>query len=206
MSRLDWFRNTSWNPKVEAAFFERLARARDKSQYLRIQASTLASSCPRVALLLLERYFALGEHFDMAQAHVDRATAYLSLGQVDSAILAYEAALAREATYPNLLTQAYLELPFLIATRRLSQHYGRALALLESHKHRLMFAKDRFQWNCAAALIRSDQGDGRAAQEYARNALGASSETSSGFRYHPKVGLVTSTDRALFRRLSKLAT
>jgi len=73
-------------------------------------------------LRLLERYFASGEHFDMAQAHVDRATAYLSLGQVDSAVLAYEAALAREATHPNVQTQAYLELPFLIATRRLSQH------------------------------------------------------------------------------------
>ena len=205
MSQLDWFRNTSWDAKVEAAFFARLARARDKAQYLRIQASTLASSCPRVALRLLERYFALGEDFDMAQAHADRATAYLSLGQVDSAILAYEAALAREATHPNLLTQAYLELPFLIATRRLSEHYDRAVAVLESHKHRLMFPKDRFQWNCAAALIRSDQGDRRAAQDYARNALAASTETNSGFRYHPKVGLVTSTDDALFRRLSKLA-
>lgn len=140
----------------------------------------------------------------MAQAQVDRATADLSLCHVDSAILAYEAALAREATYPNSLTQAYLELPFLIATRRLSQHYGRAIALLESHKHRPMFPKDRFQWNCAAALIRSDQGDPRAAQEYARNALAAASESNSGFSYHPKVGLVTSTDEALRKRLSEL--
>jgi tetratricopeptide (TPR) repeat protein len=182
-----------------------LARAKDKSQYLRIQASTLASSCPQAALRLLDQYFASGEHFDMAQAHVDRAAAYLCLGQVGSAILAYEAALTREASHPNLQTQAYLELPFLIATQRLSQHYDRAIALLESHKSRLMFPIDRFRWNCAVALIRSDQGDRRDAQEAARNALAASSEAKSGFRYHPEVGLVVSIDEALRKQLSELA-
>ncbi len=96
MSHGDWFRNTSWDPEIENAFFKKLARARDKCQYLRIQASTLASRCPEVALRLLDKYFALGEHFDIAQAHVDRATAFLHLNQLDSAILAYEAALARE--------------------------------------------------------------------------------------------------------------
>ena len=205
MNRHDWFRNTSWDPEIEAAFFKKLARAKDKSQYLRIQASTLASSCPQVALRLLDQYFTLGEHFDMAQAHVDRASAYLRLGQVGSAILAYEAALTRETSHPNLQTQAYLELPFLVATQRLSQHYDKAIAMLESHRNRLTFPIDRFRWNCAVALIRSDQGDRRAAQEAARNALAASSEAKSGFRYHPEVGLVASVDEALRKRLSELA-
>jgi tetratricopeptide (TPR) repeat protein len=205
LNRHDWFRNTSWDPEIEAAFFKKLARAKDKSQYLRIQASTLASSCPHVALRLLDQYFTLGEHFDVAQAHVDRASAYLRLGQVDSAILAYEAALAREASHPHLQTQAYLELPFLVATQRLSQHYDRAITLLESHRSRLMFPVDRFRWSCAVALIRSDQGDHGGAQEAARNALAASSDGTSGFRYHPKVGLVASVDEALHKRLSELA-
>jgi tetratricopeptide (TPR) repeat protein len=205
VSRHDWFRNKSWDPEIEAVFFKKLARAKDKSQYLRIQASTLASSCPQVALRLLDQYFTLGEHFDMAQAHVDRASAYLHLGQVGSAILANEAALTRETSYPHLKTQAYLDLPFLIAAQRLSQHYDTALALLESHRNRLMFPIDRFRWNCAVALIRSDQGDRRGAQEAARNALAASSEAKSGFRYHPKVGLVASVDEALHKRLSELA-
>jgi hypothetical protein len=71
MNSKDWFRNTDWNAEIEKAFFEKLRRARDKSQYIRIQASTLASSNPEVALKLLEHYFALGDKFDYAQAYVD---------------------------------------------------------------------------------------------------------------------------------------
>jgi len=201
----DWFRNTSWTPGIEDAFFEKLARAKDKSQYLRIQASTLASSSPEIALRLLDQYLALGEHFDMAQAHVDRATAYLCLGQVASAILAYETALAREESYPQLKTQARLELPFLIAERRLSQHYDRAISFLEAHKNKLMSPLDRFRWHCALALIRSEQGERRTAQGAAREALAAASETKSGFRYHQHVGLVENIDEALRQRLRELA-
>jgi hypothetical protein len=205
VNRHDWFRNTSWDPEIEAAFFKRLARAKDKSQYLRIQASTIASRFPEVALRLLDQYFASGEHSDTAQAYVDRATTYLCLGRLDSAVLAYEAALTREASCPNVQTQAYLELPFLIAKERLSQYYGMAMALLEANKSRLTFPVDRFRWNCALALIRSEQGDRHAAQQAARDALTASTEAHSGFRNHPRIGLVVTIDESLLKRLDELA-
>jgi len=205
VKRHDWFRNTSWDPEIESAFFKKLARAKDKSQYLRIQASILASHCPDVALRLLDQYFASGEHFEMAQAHVDRAAAYLCLGQLASAVLAYEAALAREASYQHSQTQACLELPLLIAKERLSQHYDRAIALLQAHKNHLTFPADRFRWNCALALIRSEQGDCPAAQQAARNALAASTEAHAGFRYHPRIGLVVAMDESLRQRLTELA-
>jgi tetratricopeptide (TPR) repeat protein len=205
MSQQDWFRNTSWDVEIEAAFQKKLARARDKSQYLRIQASTLASNHPAVALRLLDQYFALGEHFDLAQAHTDRATAHLSLGQLDGAIQAYESALSREASYPKLQTQAYLDLPFLVAAERLTQHYDRALSLLETHRDRPMFPVDHFRWNCAVALIRSDRGETPAAREAARSAIAAASKVDSGFRYHPKVGLVTNFDPTLRKQLAELA-
>lgn len=133
------------------------------------------------------------------------AHAYLSLGQIDSALLAYEAALDREMRFPHYRTQAYLELPFLIATKRLSSHYSRATTLLEKHRMQLTFALDRFRWNSAAALILSEQGDRQGAREAARNALLAASETHSGFRYHPEVGLVAGVDEAIHKRLSELA-
>src|SRR6266511_3622651 len=110
MARDDWFRNTEWDDAIEAAFLQKLHRARDKSQYLRIQASTLARCHPKVALRLLDNYFALGDHLDHAQAHVDRATACLALRDTTGAIAAYEAALAREQQYPRLLTYAWLDL------------------------------------------------------------------------------------------------
>ena len=74
---VEWFRNTTWNESIQAAFDAKLRRARRKGQYLRIQACTLARSHPEIALELLERYLALPDDFDRAQAYVDRAMAFL---------------------------------------------------------------------------------------------------------------------------------
>jgi len=131
MSSDDWYRNAEWNEAIAERFEAKLKRARRKAQYLRIQACSLARSEPRVALQLLDRYFELGDDFDQAQAYVDRATAYRSLGQLEHALKSYEQALRREAEFPNLQTQAYLELPFLIATSPIPERFDQAHALLE---------------------------------------------------------------------------
>ena len=187
----DWFRNTSWSEAIEQAFDEKLRRARRKEQYLRIQASTIAQSHPEVALRLLDRYFEMAEDFDHAQAHVDRAKAFLALNRIDDAIRSYESALERESVFPNLLTQAYLDLPYLIATRRVRSRYPRALQLLDAHKSRLMFPVDHFRWHATHALIDRDLLDSNTARTHAEQALDAAARDHSGFRYHPPVGLVT---------------
>jgi tetratricopeptide (TPR) repeat protein len=167
----DWFRNKTWDDTVERAFNAKLRRARGKGQYLRIQASTLATSHPLVALRLLDLYFALPEDFDHAQAHVDRATAYLALGRTRDAVDAYEAALAREAAFPKLQTQAYLNLPYLVATLGLKELYDRAVTLLDEHQNRLVFPVDHFRWNVSYALIASDLGEAATSRVYASKAL-----------------------------------
>lgn len=187
----NWFRNTTWNDSIAKTFEAKLGKARRKEQYLRIQACTLARSHPLVALELLERYFALPDDFDHAQAHVDRGTALLALDRLDDAIEAYEAALAREAAFPKLQTQAYLNLPYLVATRRIRERFGRALELLEKHKARLTFPVDRFRWHACHALISAAEGDSHAAMVHARHALVEAERDHSGFRYHSTVGLVT---------------
>lgn len=197
----DWFRNTTWNESVERAFDEKLRRAKRKEQYLRIQASTLARSHPEVALELLDRYFELPDDFDRAQAHVDRATALIVLGRVDDAIASYEAALAREAAFPNLRTQAYLDLPYLIATRGIREQYGRALQLLQVDEASLMFPVDRFRWHAARALIAAGSQEPRVARVHAERALEAAARERSGFRYHPSVGLVTEQYDSVIRKL-----
>lgn len=189
--RDDWYRNTTWNDTVERAFNEKLSRARRKESYLRIQACTLARSRPDVALRLLDRYFKLKDDFDHAQAYVDRATALLALGRIDEAIDSYKAALAREAQFPNLLTPAYLDLPYLIAVRRVRGEYDSALQLLEKHRSRLMFPIDHFRWHTALALMAADVGQTALAKKEAADALSAAALDHSGFRYHPTLGLVT---------------
>lgn len=200
----DWFRNTTWDDAIERAFDEKLRRARRKEQYLRIQACTLACSHPEVALKLLDRYFDLPDDFDHAQAHVDRATALIALGRVDEALAAYEAALTREAVFPNLQTQAYLDLPYIVATRGIRDQYRRALELLCGHESRLMFPVDRFRWHAAHALIAFATGEAGAAHNHAKRALEAASRDHSGFRYHPSVGLVTPQFEAVVKKLKVL--
>jgi tetratricopeptide (TPR) repeat protein len=197
----DWFRNTAWNEAVEREFNERLNRARRKEQYLRIQASTLASSHPEVTLNLLDRYFRMPDDFEHAQAHVDRATALLALGRIREAIESYEAALAREAEFPNLKTQACLDLPYLVATLGIREQYDRALQLLQTHAACLLFPVDQFRWHAAQAFIAADQRDRLGAKTHAGRALEAAGCDDSGFRYHPKVGLVGENYNAIIRQL-----
>jgi len=204
MSSDDWYRNTEWNEAIERAFDEKLRRARTKEQYLRIQASTLSCSHPEIALKLLERYFELPDDFDHAQAHVDRATAFSALGRVADAVSAYEAALARESEFPNLQTQAYLDLPYLVATHCIREQYSRALELLRLHECRLTFPVDHFRWHAARALIAGATHEAEVADAHAKRALEAAAREQSGLRYHPTVGLVSAQYDEVIMKLEAL--
>jgi tetratricopeptide (TPR) repeat protein len=199
----DWFRNTAWNETIAAHFEEKLGKARRKEQYLRIQASVLASTHPKIALQLLERYFALPDDFDHAQAHVDRAAALIALGRIDEALASYEAALRREVEFPKLQTETYLTLPYFIAVRGIEDQYDRALELLDEHKTRLMFPVDHFRWHAAHALILGARGQEPAATTHAKQALEAASRDKSEFRYHPSIGLVTENYTDVLEKLAR---
>lgn len=204
MRRDDWFRNTSWDSSIEANFMARLSRARDKAQCMRIQASILAKKYPEVSLKLIDQYFMLGKRFDDALAYFDKATAFLSLNEIEKVLESYEDALSCEVQHPSVLTQAYLDLPFLVAVKGIKGRYEHALLILDRHKSRLLFPVDYFLWNSAYALIQNDSGNIKAAREYAIVAIHAASQDQSGFRYHPNIGLVGNTYDTICKELAHI--
>ena len=136
MGRDDWFRNKKWDAATEAQFNEKLRRARNKAQYLRIQAGYLANISPKAALALLDRYFALGDHFDIAQAFLDQAEAHLTLGAQEEALRSLENALRREHEFPNLKTNAWSRYALLVAEKKLDHLYDNALQVLREVRAR----------------------------------------------------------------------
>jgi tetratricopeptide (TPR) repeat protein len=200
----DWYRNEHWNAEIARRFEERLARARQKQQYLRIQACLLAHREPEVALALLDRYFAMPPGFDAAQAHVDRAEAFTALGRIEDAVRAYEAALAREAEFPHVLTQAYVALPALVALEGLQREFARARVVLDTHVARPTFPAEHFMWHAARALIMTRCGDPVQAAAHARTALDWAAKEHSGISRHPTLGLVAARHRRLLDRVTTL--
>jgi len=191
MSRDDWFRNQKWDAATEAHFNEKLRRARDKAQPLRIQAYHLQNTDPKAALALLDRYFALGNHFDMASAFLHQAEAQLALGEQEEAIRSLEKVLQRERDFPNVKTQAWSRFVLLVAEEKLDHLYDKALQVLKERAvSSLMFPVEAFLWNAAFALIAEAQGQRKHAVETATKALEFAALTHSGLRYHADVGLV----------------
>jgi len=200
-SRDDWYRNRVWNEEIASAFRSKLNRARRREQYLRIQASYLAKTFPTAALDLLNEYFGLPNQFDHAAGHVTRAEALLALNRESEAIQSYEAALRREADFPQLKTRAFLELPYLIALRKIASHYDRALEILNERKADLFFPVDHFMWHTSRALIVSAKGHLGEARKHARAAFEAAAKDQSGFRFHPTIGLVSDRHADALSRL-----
>lgn len=204
MGRDDWYRNEKWTPEIEAAFFVKLGRARDKQQYLRIQAGHLVKSHPYVALELLEQVFTFPYRLSDATAYCAKAEAHITLRDITAAIEAYEAALVCEANHPFSRTNACLDLPILIVRHSLTARYPQVLQILEDHSQDVLFPFQAFHWNCALAIVSEHLGEHEEATNAANRALDAASKKHSGFSRHPKVGLVNSEDSDLIHRLEKI--
>jgi tetratricopeptide (TPR) repeat protein len=205
MAQAEWFRNENWSQEIEQAFFAKLARARDKGEYLRVQAHHLTGTHPDVTLRLLALYFAQARQTLFASAYVTQAEAYLSLGDVSSAVSSYEAALAREAVFPHVKTNAAIDLLFLIATRKIERSYARALEILTQDGESTPFPVNAFKVHAAMALIFDALKQEAQAKTQAVLALEAASRTESCFRYHKRLGLVGESFTSLRKTLDAIA-
>ena len=101
----DWFRRTTWSPDDEREFFARLGRSRGperKAQYLRIQASHLATAAPPLhgpALALLDRLLAeYPGDLMLAQVHAQPGASHAAFGLGESPAADALARIVRLAT------------------------------------------------------------------------------------------------------------
>ena len=207
----EWFRRTRWSAADEEDFNRRLARSRAqrRAQYLRIQALHLTEAAPPrfdVALALLDRLITeYPDNLQLAQAHLQRAECLVILGRIEEGIAAFRSALATEREFPHSRTAAYLCFAYFVATSNMERLHDEALDVLEEFGHEEMFPREIFLHNAALALIAHATGESSVAREAAARALTAASQSQSGFRYHPTVGLVEQADPTVTARLNKLA-
>jgi tetratricopeptide (TPR) repeat protein len=208
MGKDDWYRNSEWNDSIASAYRSKLSKARSmRPQYITIQASQLVSRYPEVALGLIDEYFESYEDFVVPSAYCTRAEAYISLNHIDLAITSYKNALQWEATHPNYLTNARIDLPILIADKKIEDEYDYALEILterfKSSDH--LWPSMRYFWNGCYALISYERGELSEAREFAERALRAAAETESPFRYHRSMGLVKDTSDDFGQRVKRIA-
>lgn len=154
---VDWFRNTKWNDEIEAGFDARLGRARDKAQYLNIQAYTLLPSNPRIAAKLCRRVLALNDSSNSARAGLYLGTALAMDGDLEGAISALQEAIEAERFNPTFRTAAYLDLALLVAWMRRSELYDIVSGLLDE-RHAEPFEDQLLSVLIARALIDSERG------------------------------------------------
>ncbi|HEX6964245.1 MAG TPA: hypothetical protein VF166_00515 [Gemmatimonadaceae bacterium] len=213
MSKVEWFRRTTWTAADAADFAARLARSRSpfhKAQYLRIQAVHLhAVGTPELtvaALGLLDQL--LAEWPDASQlslAHTQRAQCLIDLGRPAEALDAYRDALRARRAAPNIGNDAHLAFGELVVALGRAELYDEVLAALDEFGGSEPFPAQRYSAATTRALIADHQGDAAAAAQWARIALTAASKTESPFPRHKQIGLVQFTDPEVYMRLRALA-
>jgi hypothetical protein len=139
-------------------------------------------------------------------AYLAKAEAYTAMELMPQTIQAYKEVLAREAEFPKHRTQAYLELPYLIASKGVSSEYDFALSTLADRIDDITFPVDLFMWHAANALIAFGQGRRGDAADQAKKAVDVAEVKKSGFRYHQNVGLVSKKHQSVLKKLIELAS
>jgi tetratricopeptide (TPR) repeat protein len=211
MKAREWFRKETWSPDDAADFERRLARARgQRTQYLKLQAWHLAGtkkpSLAVPAIELAKRYLQEdpGGLFE-GEAHLIIAEANATLGESESALQAYRAAVEVESTKQSMRHCAYLHYAWYAATNGMSDEFANVLKAMEQmDKADLIFPINQYKYFGSLAMISEAFGDLENARRMARNALEA--EVKDGpFSRHKDAGIVRHIDASVQMRLRRVA-
>jgi tetratricopeptide (TPR) repeat protein len=208
----DWFRKNSWSEEDQAAFWQRLSRARKDNhpQYVFIQGHTLMAAGPKYRTNALTLFDYVIDHYPDSLSYVQALSAkadYLSTTEdVEGALLYYDRAIRQMRIMPNNKTWAWIDFVWLIAMKKLSDRYETALDVLnEFGKSAQIFPLAVFRLHACRALIQSDRGLPEVAASAARLALEAADKVTSGLRYHQTLGLVGPNYDVIRTRLRAIA-
>lgn len=214
MGRHDWYRNKTWGEETKEAFFERLNRSRSsfhKAQYVRIQAACLRGTGKkkyvRAALelldLMLEKW---PEPSQLAMAHLERAKCFENLGDCGAVIESYRESVKAERENSGVRVCAGLQFAWFVVRRRLPEYYDEAVVAMDGDKdHFLIFPDYQFKFFSIISIVLDHGGRAEDAKRFAKRALEAVAMKESPVRYHKKVGLVTNPDKAILKKLKRIA-
>lgn len=212
MGREDWYRNSTWNEEIRAAFFARLARSRSdgsKAQYLRIQALCLqeagTADLYEVALTLLDEMLAkYPDAIDAAGAMTQRGQCLEGLGRIDEAIAAYRDSMATQRARPYMRDNVVLCFGELVVAAKRRELFDEALTNLQAFAEGATFPEQKYRCARCQALIAERRGELDKAAEFAMTALAAAAAERSPFARHPHLGLVSAPAEEI-SRLARLA-
>lgn len=182
---VDWYRNTDWNVEIEAAFFDKLSRARlQRDQYIVLQALHLAFSHPEICLKLVDFYFSTRtDNFHDDRARRAASSAHFALGGYAAALDNYLKILQGQDAERDIYVGSPLVFAFLAARYRSTDHYAAALEQLNKMPlpgpNNL---EEQFRYHAAKALLLSETGfDPAGSAQEARLALDTPEEVKSAY-------------------------
>ena len=207
----DWYRRTTWTEKDEEEFFAKLRRARKegRAQYLKLQALELVNTRKRTLLKVAETLLKkiLEEYPDDS---FNRSSVLHTLGDIckqegdfKGAINYYRQAIDFEKTFPNVVTQAYLDYSELVIKTSTTNEYDFAENILLERSTRLVFPIEKYRTYSYLSIINNYKDNPQQAKHFADLADGGASEKTSGLQYHKELGTVTKRD-SWIERLVKM--
>jgi tetratricopeptide (TPR) repeat protein len=201
----DWYRRKTWTKTDEEEYFAKLRRARKsgRPQYLKIQAIELVETKDpkllEVAESLIQTLFT-----DYPDEKFERSSSLETLGDIykyrhkfDKALEFYKKAIDFEKSYPNVLTQAYLEYSELVVKLKKKEHYDFVEKIVSKRIKESMFPIEKYKAFSILSIINNYIGDKKKVEHYAALANKNANAETSGLRYHKFLGIVTERDSLL---------
>ena len=206
----DWYRLPSWDEEAQLEFEKRLGRSRahNRSQYIRIKATSLASAGElEGARFLLERV--LSEHSDdQLQAPMARYQLGELLeeeGRLDEAESEYRRVIEIHRETKHRYGLPELRLAELLLARGSRLAYQDAIAHLNVELPGMLLTSDRFRGATAVARMHRELGNYVEARAYAATALEIAQESQPLFPRHPSLDADWSPDPGTLSELRALA-